>query len=171
MYLIPVLHDRLLSYGPRASSPATTLSTAREKAAKERPDVAPFTILLDRLADIKVPHSWFTSFYAVSVGCSLFWASQIVTGGPAYSAVVDLAADRSISMTWRQVIVAWAMMLVQGSRRLYECMAISKPSSSQMWFGHWVLGIFFYIGMGIAVWIEGIRKYLTIHPYFDDTDQ
>ncbi|KAK4548652.1 hypothetical protein LTR36_009563 [Oleoguttula mirabilis] len=155
VYLIPLLRERLLAYGPRAA-PSTTLSAEREKAAREQPDTEPFTILLDRLAEIKVPHSWFTSFYAVSVGCSLFWASQVVTGGPAYRAVVQLTADRSVSMTFRQVIVAWAMMMIQASRRLYECLAISNPSSSQMWFGHWLIGIFFYTGMSIAVWVEGI---------------
>lgn len=156
MYLIPGLRGRFLAYGPRASS--ASLSAEREKAGREEPDRAPFAILLNRLAEITVPHSWFTSFYAVSVGCSLFWASQVLTGGPAYRLVVHLTGDRNASMTFQQVLVAYAMLLVQGSRRLYECLAFSKPSSSQMWFGHWLLGLLFYIGTSMAVWVEGIRK-------------
>lgn len=155
MYLIPSLRTRFLAYGARASP--NTLSSEREKAAREQPDKGPSAILLDRAADVKVPHSWFTSFYAVSVGCSLFWASQIVVGGPAFRAVVYFTAERDASMTVRQVLLVWVMMLVQGSRRLYECLALAKPSSSQMWVGHWLLGIFFYGGMSLAVVIEGIR--------------
>ena len=65
-------------------------------------------------------------------------------------------------MTIRQVMLAWAMLTVQGSRRLYECLAFSQPSKSQMWVGHWVLGIGFYIGTSVAIWIEGIRKFESL---------
>ncbi|KAK5125347.1 hypothetical protein LTR85_000456 [Meristemomyces frigidus] len=140
VYLVPLLRDRLLAYGPRTAS-STTLSAEREKAGREQPDSTPYIILLDRLAEITVPHSWFTSFYAVSVACSV---------------VLQWTAKRDVSMTFRQVIVAWTMMTIQGSRRLYECLAFSKPSSSRMWFGHWLLGILFYAGMSVAVWVEGI---------------
>ncbi|KAK4996194.1 hypothetical protein LTR66_004139 [Elasticomyces elasticus] len=47
-------------------------------------------------------------------------------------------------------------MLAQGSRRLYECIVLSKPSSSQMWVGHWLLGILFYLAINIATFMEGI---------------
>jgi len=62
-------------------------------------------------------------------------------------------------MTLQQVMVAWALMLVQGARRLYECLAFTKPSSSsQMWIGHWAVGVWFYATVSVAVWIEGSRK-------------
>ncbi|KAK5749338.1 hypothetical protein LTS12_020593 [Elasticomyces elasticus] len=59
-------------------------------------------------------------------------------------------------MTYRQVVVTWAILLVQGSRRLYESREFARPSKSQMWFVHWVLGLGFYTATGIAVWVEGI---------------
>lgn len=34
-------------------------------------------------------------------------------------------------------------------------MLAKKPSASKMWFVHWLLGIAFYVTVGIAVWIEG----------------
>lgn len=58
-------------------------------------------------------------------------------------------------MSVSQVMVCWALMMVQGVRRLRECLVFSKPSSSRMWFVHWLLGIAFYLATGIAIWIEG----------------
>ncbi|KAI7365772.1 hypothetical protein KC354_g4662 [Hortaea werneckii] len=58
-----------------------TTSAEREKAAAARANQnpSPVTSLLDRLAEWKVPHSWFTSFYAVSIFWSLFWAVQFAS--------------------------------------------------------------------------------------------
>ena len=33
-----------------------------------------------------------------------------------------------------------------------------KPSTSKMWFVHWLLGIAFYLAVGVSVWIEGAGK-------------
>lgn len=62
-------------------------------------------------------------------------------------------------MTLDQVSVVWFMMLAQGTRRLYECLEISKPSSSRMWVGHWLVGVWFYLSVTVAIWIEGIREW------------
>ncbi|KAK3070995.1 hypothetical protein LTR53_009478, partial [Teratosphaeriaceae sp. CCFEE 6253] len=59
-------------------------------------------------------------------------------------------------MSVQQVVVAWALLLVQGSRRLYECVAFARESGSEMWVGHWALGVLFYTGMGVGVWVEGV---------------
>lgn len=59
------------------------------------------------------------------------------------------------SMSVNQVMVSWMLLIVQGSRRLYECLAFSKPSSSKMWFVHWLLGIAFYLAAAVAIWVEG----------------
>ena len=59
------------------------------------------------------------------------------------------------SMTFNQVSLMWALLLVQGSRRLWEEMSLNKTSSSTMPMSHYVLGFLYYIGLGIAVWIEG----------------
>ena len=43
----------------------------------------------------------------------------------------------------------------QGVRRLLESSTLAKPSASKMWVLHWLLGIVFYLAVGISVWIEG----------------
>ncbi|KAI9817607.1 MAG: hypothetical protein M1832_004611 [Thelocarpon impressellum] len=55
-----------------------------------------------------------------------------------------------------QIALSWGLMTLQGGRRLYECIALGKPSQSTMWFVHWLLGIAFYGAMSMAVWVEGI---------------
>lgn len=65
-------------------------------------------------------------------------------------------------MSLDQVTITWSLMLLQGLRRLYECMYFTKPSSAQMWVGHWAFGVWFYISVNIAVWVEGIRKFKVI---------
>ncbi|KAK4554862.1 hypothetical protein LTR86_008010 [Recurvomyces mirabilis] len=59
-------------------------------------------------------------------------------------------------MTYRQIILTWLLLLLQGSRRLYESLEFSRPSKSRMWIGHWMIGIGFYMATSIAIWIEGI---------------
>ncbi|KAK8167572.1 3-oxo-5-alpha-steroid 4-dehydrogenase-domain-containing protein [Phyllosticta citribraziliensis] len=57
-------------------------------------------------------------------------------------------------------------MLAQGLRRLFESTCISKPSSSSsssMWVTHWLLGLFFYAAMSVAVWIEASQTLQANH--------
>lgn len=165
--MIPLLHSRFLAYGSRAVSPRTSEAQANQNGQRnghQQPGSTGYDqqliAFLDFLAEFRVPHSWFTSFYVVSVVSSAFWASQIVTKGPAFGRVAQQLIGQPSSTTVTQVAVAWAMLFVQGNRRLYESLALSKPSTAKMWIGHWALGIFFYLGMGCAVWVEGIRKYI-----------
>lgn len=58
-------------------------------------------------------------------------------------------------MSIDQIALAWALMTVQGIRRLLESIVFCKASASKMWFAHWLLGVTFYLAFGIAVWIEG----------------
>ncbi|KAK1059209.1 hypothetical protein LTR74_012790 [Friedmanniomyces endolithicus] len=156
--LIPPFRTRFLAYGARTSPFNGSSSAKKEKAGVAKPqNKSTLIAILDRLADLTVPHSWFTSFYVVCVGWSLVWAFQLLTQGPLFRLVAAYAtADCGATMTARQVAVAWAMLLVQGSRRLYESLEFAKPSKSKMWFVHWMLGIGFYTGTGMAVWVEGI---------------
>lgn len=140
---------RFLDYGPRSSVP----QKKKENRKEDTNNV--FTRILDSAAKIRVPHSWFTSFYAVSVILSLFWAAELLVKGPSYQAIAQYGPNTPSSMSFSQVIVVWTMMFAQGSRRLYECLVIAKPSDSRMWFGHWALGILFYVLTSVAVWIEG----------------
>ncbi|KAM3418906.1 Polyprenol reductase [Cercospora zeina] len=151
LYAIPPLRTRFMSYGARQNSPSTP-----QKPTGRNGKGNPLAALLDQVANICVPHNWFASFYAVSVCCSLYWATELMFRGPALVAASHLQVARSQSMTLKQVQVAWLMMFAQGSRRLLECLSLSKPSQSQMWVGHWALGILFYVCTNVAVWIEGI---------------
>ncbi|KAK0285102.1 hypothetical protein LTR35_005304 [Friedmanniomyces endolithicus] len=155
---ISPFRTRFLAYGARTSPSNGPSSAKKDKAAVKNPQSESTLIaVLDRLADLTVPHSWFTSFYVVCVAWSLVWASQLLIQGPLSRLVAAYAtAERGATMTARQVVVAWAMLMVQGSRRLYESLEFAKPSKSRMWFVHWVLGIGFYTATGMAVWVEGI---------------
>ncbi|SMR51890.1 unnamed protein product [Zymoseptoria tritici ST99CH_3D1] len=146
---IPPLRTRFLAYGPRAAKAKTEAPEAQSKSWPA------YDALLDIAAKICVPHSWFTSFYAVSVSLSLFWASEVVFQGPAFRTVAQHLAHRQCTMSFEQVAVIWLMMFIQGSRRLYECLVLSAPSKSKMWIGHWALGILFYVATSVAVWVEG----------------
>jgi len=154
--LISPLRSRFLAYGAR-----TSLSSQKENE-KDKPRNGTVTVLLDRLAEIRVPHSWFTSFYVVCVTWSLVWASQLITAGPLFRAVTNTTTPREETMSFRQVVVTWAMVAIQGSRRLYESLEFARPSKSQMWFVHWILGIAFYTATTMAVWVEGIRERIAV---------
>lgn len=71
----------------------------------------------------------------------------------------------SYSMTPRQVLVAWALLVAQAVRRKVECDSVEKQqqqkSESRMWVGHWLMGLGFYFGTSCAVWVEGLRECYT----------
>ncbi|KAH7162429.1 hypothetical protein B0J13DRAFT_10287 [Dactylonectria estremocensis] len=113
--------------------------------------------LVTSLANLgQVPHAWFLHFYVLSVSCSAFWAWQYLQRGSLMNEMAKLQ-DRAgtPSMELGQVYAAWLMMALQGSRRLYESLYVSKRGSSPMWIVHWALGLVYYTSMGISVWVEG----------------
>lgn len=94
--------------------------------------------LLDYAASIQVPHNYFAHFYIISVSCSLFWGYwlQLWSAGT-------------------QLQVVWSLMLLQGVRRMLESHAYTSSSKSRMWFVHWLVGLVFYLGINVAIWIDG----------------
>lgn len=90
--------------------------------------------------------------------------------GPLWLYVATRAGPGRASMSFEQVKIAWAMLLVQGGRRMYECLTFStekefggrdgekEVEGSQMWVGHWVIGLLFYAGLSVGVWVEGVRE-------------
>lgn len=58
-------------------------------------------------------------------------------------------------MTVDQVVLCWSLVTVQGVRRLLETSFLGSSSRSKMWFIHWLLGISFYLALGVSCWIEG----------------
>lgn len=67
------------------------------------------------------------------------------------------------AMPMERIILTWILMSAQGVRRLLESITLAKPSTSKMWFVHWLLGILFYIAINVAVWIEGAGR-----SYYDE---
>ncbi|RKF61177.1 Polyprenol reductase [Golovinomyces cichoracearum] len=114
--------------------------------------------LFNKVASLRVPHSWFTHYYVASVISSFFWLFQIVTHGSRLRYLATLSKYNGVSMSVNQVLMSWLLMTIQGVRRLLESLTLTKESQSQMWIGIWILGIFFYLVMGIAIWIEGIAS-------------
>ena len=118
----------------------------------------PIAAILDHVAGYTVPHRWFIHFYALSVILSAFWAHQIWSQGLLFQFVaLNASIGPNDSMSADKVALVWTLMLIQGVRRLFECVVFAKRSSSQMWVGHWILGLAFYACMSVAVWIEGSR--------------
>ena len=176
MSVTPPLHDRFLAYGARASSP--TSSAEKEKVAaksekKDRNKNVSSNVLskvLDEIADWRIPHDYFWLFYFFSVVMSAFWPGEaLYLRGPLYRLVVESTRTRKTSMTFEQVKITWAMILVQGGRRMYESLTLSEEdefgteskTGSKMWGGHLILGLLFYVATSVAFWVEGVRKYKT----------
>lgn len=67
-------------------------------------------------------------------------------------------------MTVSQIYLVCSLMLLQGLRRLAECCFYASDSKSQMWIGHYALGVLFYSTANIAVWIEGTPALLANPP-------
>lgn len=67
-------------------------------------------------------------------------------------------------MSVDQVFVTWSLMSIQGIRRLLESITAAKASTSKMFFAHWLLGLLFYLAMGLAVWVEGAGKHALKLP-------
>ncbi|KAG9949273.1 hypothetical protein KCU85_g4372, partial [Aureobasidium melanogenum] len=156
-HCVPSLRSRFLAYGSRQNGQQPKKLTANP---------------LDALATFQVPHSWFASFYVVSTLCSFIWLSQILLDQSLWRKLA-FWTNMTKSMTLDQIIVTWLLMLLQGLRRLYECLELTKPSNARMWIGHWALGVWFYASMSVAVWIEGAPtllkesfnlSHLTIEP-------
>ena len=181
MSVTPPLRDRFLVYGARAqdstSSAEKEKKVAKSKQKKEESNRHGnvFTQVLDQIAEWKVPHDYFWTFYFVSVVMSAFWPGEAMwLKGPLFQMVVNYTRPLTTTMTFEQVKITWIMILVQGGRRMYECLTLSSEelfggeetkNSSKMWGGHWIVGLLFYIATSISFWIEGIRKCSGPHAH------
>ncbi|KAI4171522.1 MAG: hypothetical protein LQ348_006922, partial [Seirophora lacunosa] len=112
------------------------------------------------LEKLRVPHGWFLHFYLVSVACSIFWGVKIARRTDLVVKICENVQPGG-KMSVNQVVMVWSLMTVQGARRLLECISLNTwSSSSRMWFVHWLLGIWFYVAMSFAVWIEAAETLL-----------
>ncbi|OJJ04094.1 hypothetical protein ASPVEDRAFT_135697 [Aspergillus versicolor CBS 583.65] len=170
------LRSRFIPYGARATSTApveseTSASTPTPKSTSASPSrTSAVTRALDYVATFRVPHSYFTQFYVISVLSSIFWALQLLSHGRVFQAFATRirAEHMQEAISINQVMLCCGLMLIHGVRRLNECLSFSKPSSSKMWFVHWFAGIGFYLAVTVAVWIEGTGTILTHELSLDD---
>ncbi|KAK0722384.1 hypothetical protein B0T26DRAFT_640833 [Lasiosphaeria miniovina] len=139
----------------QAGTPASQTSPSRDR-------------LLSLVAAVsswgQVPHSWFVAFYMASLGCSLFWLVQYLTQGRLldHIAARQVAAESRPPAALGQVAVAWVIMFLQASRRVFEHATIIKPSKSTIWFVHWVLGLCFYLCISVSIWVDGSNNTATL---------
>ena len=153
-----------MGYGLRTLSPGDDISKdndshQRSKASKK--------FLLDGLMTYPVPHRYFAHFYVLSVTSSLFWGCQIVTQGLLLQVVSQcgsvFVSKRSMSL--EQIALCWSLLAIQGIRRLYEAVTLYETSKSTMSFSHYLLGMAFYVVVGISIWIEGAGMLTNTGPY------
>lgn len=191
MYALPFLGNRLLPYGSRgfAERPKTAATangkvkeTTHEKLDGQKhprmiiagSDMAGFSSnIIDRIALIRVPHSFFTHFYIVSFSASLFWLHQLYTRGAALQWIASFGSTTLLptsgnSMILGQVWLLWVLLFIQGTRRLVESYVFSKSSKSTMHIAHWLIGLAFYVADSIAIWVEGMSALLAggVHTSF-----
>ncbi|OJD21874.1 hypothetical protein ACJ73_06786 [Blastomyces percursus] len=169
---VPFIRARFISYGPRATSSGSIKPPQNSEqdyhTVSKRPLGSCSMQVLDYVASLQVPHSFFTQFYVVSVLSSILWGAQIYSKGPLFKAVSSTVREDNLqtSMSRNQVVLCWTLLLIQGIRRLYESISTAKPSQSKMWFPHWIVGLAYYVAMGMAIWVEGIRMCNFIRPFF-----
>ncbi|KAL4974438.1 hypothetical protein BDW66DRAFT_87587 [Aspergillus desertorum] len=168
------LRSRFIPYGARATTAAVESETSAASTSKSKStapaSVSPVTRALNYAATLRVPHSYFIQFYAISVSSSIFWALQLLSHGRAFQAIAARIRSEHLdqAITINQVMLCSCLLLIQGVRRLHECLSFSKPSSSTMWFIHWLAGVGFYLAVAVAVWIEGAGTVLTHQLSLDD---
>lgn len=159
----------LLSYGPRrGDNSATSSPTAAGTDSKDEQDGGLLKTVRTITSLGQIPHGWFFTYYTMYLACAGFWAVQYCFGDGNDNDLLRSLARRQVEadpgtpmMTGGQVVLVWGLMLLQAGRRLYECFAVMKPSRSTMWFVHWVVGLGFYMGVSVAIWIEGSGKSMS----------
>lgn len=171
---LPALRTRYIIYGARAT-PVNDYNQSRVqngdvKAIKlvDVDSAGALSKALDALATLRVPHGYFLHFYIVSVISSGFWAEQLLTKGFAFRTISQYMSPMipAASMSVDQMALTWALMTVQGVRRLLETMVFARGSTSKMWFAHWLLGLTFYLAFGVALWIEAAPTVLSSPSVF-----
>ncbi|TLD36526.1 protein DFG10 [Venturia nashicola] len=171
IFAIPAFRKRFFSYGARGTNTAQKHDHdhdhPNQRSTSVHQENAARTIewFLDHLATYNVPHAWFLHFYVFSVALSLFWAYQITTQGYLFATLTYWTHDKNSHMTSEQTLIIWWCLLIQGCRRLAECLR-GPSSTSRMWIGHWFVGIGFYVLVNIAIWLEGCKSLLNDHPTY-----
>ena len=151
--LLPPLRKRFLVYGARQAQsrkPASNGSSGSQPLLSK---------LLDAVAELKVPHYRFSDFYIFSLVCTAFWIHQIRRQG-FFIQALQQGTPKPISQdVLGRIILCFLLLGVQSSRRLYECLFLSKSSSSsRMWIGHYLIGLTFYFFVNIAIFVDHLYQ-------------
>lgn len=148
-----------MNYGARSSHVPDTVGTANKQQDRNLDNGHNILYKAVKLLTSigQVPHALFFTFYATYLASATFWAVQYFRGGALLHdlALRQVTSTSPSSLASGQVTFAWFLMILQTTRRLWECNFVMKPSKSTMWFVHWVLGLAYYCGVSVAVWIEG----------------
>ncbi|KYK60110.1 hypothetical protein DCS_01244 [Drechmeria coniospora] len=145
------VRGELIDYGARRANNGHQLNG--KSSGKSRSVLALATSLM---SSAQVPHSWFWHFYALSVFSSAFWAWQYARRGSFLASLAEAQArSGGPSVGMGHILLAWLMMVSQGTRRLYECFFVLKPGRTPMLLAHWILALAYYAAINVAVWIEG----------------
>ncbi|KAF2433189.1 hypothetical protein EJ08DRAFT_647570 [Tothia fuscella] len=126
-YTVPGLNERFLAYGARNASPSPNKRSDVDVVEDNR-----VSSLLDRLASITVPHSWFKHFYLVGLLLTGYWAYTVPEARNAST----------------------LLMGCHHVRRLLESLFLTRSSASRMHVTHWIMGLGFYVVLSVATWIE-----------------
>ncbi|KAF2101832.1 hypothetical protein NA57DRAFT_73272 [Rhizodiscina lignyota] len=163
VYNVPAFRNRFLAYGARATSDPKNDPEKPASNGGER-NGGGFSAFLDYFSTLTVPRSWFTHFYVASVASNLFWLYVIWTNSLPFRLLAESVDPARPSMDKMQIVILQMMMALQGCRRLYECVAFRTNSDSRMWVGHYIMGMLFYLAVGVGVWIEGSPCLLGRRP-------
>lgn len=123
--------------------------------------------ILDLAGKARVPHWWFTHFYALSFAIQTFWLLQIFTHGRILQYLISLfgsvneASDRP-QQSIESILISVLCMMAQSGRRLYESIYIQKSGQSTMGIMIYVAGILFYTAMGFTTWCHGLSKLTSL---------
>ena len=100
-------------------------------------------------------------FYIVSILSLGFWMNEILTQGATFRLICNMCEHQNLNtgMSIEQIALTWSLMFAHSIRRLFESFFLTKPSTSKMWFVHWLMGIAFYLITGIAIWVEGAGEF------------
>lgn len=164
IFLPTWLRGALMDYGARQQSPAVQPAAKEPKGTDDQAGPpANQGIKLTRLIHaLEVPHSWFLHFYILSFTLSVFWLHQYITRGSIMSFLIT-QQSRYQQMQGKgtdlsRTAVAWALLAVQGARRLYESLVVQKRGKSSMSAIHWAVALVYYGCISVSIWIEGSGK-------------
>ncbi|KTW31442.1 hypothetical protein T552_00084 [Pneumocystis carinii B80] len=104
---------------------------------------------------IMVPKKYFIHFYIISILSTCFWTIGIYFCRFCNKCNWIGYFSNNKTQSLFEVYMCLLFMGLHGIRRFYECLVIEKYSNSQMWIGHYLLGLTYYLFCNISMWCEG----------------